>query len=385
MFPDKKRYHESLVLQRHRLRTNAGHLAPLTLQPRLDRNMLARLYILLPYTLTVPEGEEFPIYEMVDGEYRIRLLPPLRDPAALHGRRPEGLTMNGKPAFEANVMRIDFRKEEFNRKAADPIDPPEDIIRRAVSEFHARLRFTTRAAHAQPVSFPWSQWRLEYTNDDGSALEPLEGCARARGSIQVQWSFVGLSRQVWDAIFDLPPEFEVPVWDGLRLDAQAALPNVGTAVVLAATSLEVFISVLLDQLASSQNLDQTLWKWIKERDGKYLQQLSVEEQFDVLLKYLAGHSLKEESLLWEAFKNLKSARNTFVHEGVARVGNSPLTKERATALIGKVDEIVAKVREWIPEHVRWPVPQTKADFQWTHVLIEPSKPVQPAVEGAAGG
>jgi hypothetical protein len=273
--------------------------------------MLARLYILLPYTLTVPEGEEFPIYEMVDGEYRVRFLPPLRDPAMIHGRRPEGLTLNGETAFEANVMRIDFCKEDFDRTAAGPIDPPEDVIRRAVSEFHARLRFTTRAAHAQPVSFPWSQWRLEYTN-------------------------------------------------------------------------EVFISVLLDRLASRQNLDQTLWEWTKERDGKWLQQPSVEEQFDVLLKYLTGHSLKEEAVLWEAFRNLRSARNSFVHEGEARVGNTALTKDSAAVLVARVNDIVAKVREWIPEEMRWPVPQAKVTLEWTQMLIEPSnQAVQPTPDGAA--
>jgi hypothetical protein len=319
----------------------------------------------------VPEGEEFRIYEFADGDYRVRFMPPLRDPGALTGRRPEGLRLNGRPAFEANVMQIDFWREEFDRKASAPIDPPEDIIRRAVSEFHWRLRFTTRAAHAQAVSFPSSRWRLEYTKDDGSPLQPLEGDVRGRGTIQFQWSFVGLSSDVWNNIFGLPPDFHVPVWDGLRLDAQAALPNVGTAVVLAATSLEVFISVLLDELAS-KSLSPTLWKWIRERDGKYLQQPSIEEQFDVLLKQFAGHSLKEDQALWESFKNLRSARNTFVHEGVARVGKAPLTKDAAAVLVNCVNDIIAKVREWIPEDLRWPVPQVKVDLEWTHVLINPS-------------
>src|SRR5262249_40224022 len=231
--------------------------------------------------------------------------------------------------------------------------------------------FTTRAAHAQPVSFPWSQWRLEYTNDDGSSLEAREGYVRGRGALQYQWSFVGLSREVWDNIFGLPPEFEVPVWDALRLDARAALPKVGTAVVLAATSLEVFISILLDRLASRQNIEQTLWEWIKERDGRWLQQPSVDEQFDVLLKYLTGHSLKEEAVLWEAFRNLRAARNSFVHEGEARVGNIALIKDSAAVLVARVDDIVTKVREWIPEDMRWPVPQANLTLEWTQMLIEP--------------
>jgi hypothetical protein len=213
--------------------------------------MLARLYLLMPYAVTVAEGQEFPVAEAKDGDYAVQFLPPMREVAALSGQKPSSLTLDGKPAFEANVMRIDFRKDSFDRKIDSPIDPPEGVIRGAVEAFHVRLRFVTRAAHAQPVSFPPNQesWRLNYTNDDGSPLEACEGHVRSRGTIHTRWSFIGLSRGVWDSMFSLPSDFEVPVWDELHLDALAALPSVGAAVVLAATSLEVFISVLLDNLA----------------------------------------------------------------------------------------------------------------------------------------
>jgi len=281
-------------------------------------------------------------------------------------------------------MRIDFHKEDFDRTADGPTDPPEDVIRRAVTDFHAGLRFTTRAAHASPVSFPWNQWRLDYTKDDGSELETQKGYVKGRGTIQFQFSFIGISPEVWDNAFGLPSGFKIPVWDGLRLDALAALPSVGTALVLAATSLEVFISILLDDLAARQRLSDSLWTWITARGGRTLQQPSVEEQFDVLLKEFTGHTLKEDAALWEAFKNLRSARNSFVHEGVAMVGKTPLSKDDAAVLVGRVDSIIAKIREWIPEDIRWPVPQVQVNLEWTHTLIEPSnRAVQPTPEGAA--
>jgi hypothetical protein len=338
--------------------------------------MLARLYLLMPYTVTVREGEEFPVYEAVDGDYKVLFLPPMRDPAMLKGRRPKSITLDGKPAIEANVMRIDFQKNDFDRASGHSVDPPEQVIQRAVGEFHARLRFTTRAAHAEPVQFPWNQWRLEYTNDDGSPLETREGYVKGRGTQGFRWSFIGLSQEIWDYMFGLPPEFEVPVWDGLRLDAQAALPKVGTALVLAATSLEVFISVLLDDLASHKGMSTPLWDWIKNREGDIRQQPSVEDQFDVLLKEFCGHSLKEEVPLWEAFKNIKTARNTFVHEGTAKIGGSIVTVDKATALIPRVNEIISKVREWIPEKLRWPAPQINVQVEATHALIEPSNQAQ---------
>jgi len=51
--------------------------------------MLARLYILMPYNVIVPEGEEFQIYETQDGDYKVRFLPPQRDPAMMFGPPPE--------------------------------------------------------------------------------------------------------------------------------------------------------------------------------------------------------------------------------------------------------------------------------------------------------
>jgi hypothetical protein len=43
--------------------------------------------------------------------------------------------------------------------------------------------------------------------------------------------------------------------------------------------------------------------------------------------------------LWEAFKNLRAARNSFVHEGVARIGQEPVTKVVAAQLIGRARDI----------------------------------------------
>src|SRR6516162_10108302 len=128
--------------------------------------MLARLYLLMPYAVSLAQGEELPPYEAKDGDYTVRFLQPMTDVNALSGLRPHSLTLDGKAAFEANVMRIDFQKNSFDRGIHSPLDPPEDVIRRAVEEFHYRLRFVTRAAHARPISCSWvDSWILDYTND----------------------------------------------------------------------------------------------------------------------------------------------------------------------------------------------------------------------------
>jgi hypothetical protein len=66
------------------------------------------------------------------------------------------------------------------------------------------------------------------------------------------------------------------------------------------------------------------------------------------------------------------------------VGKTMLSKDDAAVLVGKVDSIIAKIREWIPEEIRWPVPQAQVNLEWTHSLFEPSKQsAQPTPEGAA--
>lgn len=167
-------------------------------------------------------------------------------------------------------------------------------------------------------------------------------------------SFTSLTPEVWKTVHDLTPEFEPPPWDGLLLDAQEELPKIGTAVVLAATALEVFISQILDQLAAEEVVPPELWTWINDR-GDHRLDPSVTEQFDRLLEFFTGHSLKKEvPLLWECVRNLRDARNTFVHQGTAMIGNKPLETARASELIAGSHRIVDTVREWLPEKLQWP-------------------------------
>jgi len=77
------------------------------------------------------------------------------------------------------------------------------------------------------------------------------------------------------------------------------------------------------------------------------------EQFDHLLKILSGYSLKEDGPLWEAFRNLRNARNSFVHEGTARVGRAPVSIDQARQLLGKSMEIIAAIRKRLPEDLQW--------------------------------
>jgi hypothetical protein len=71
------------------------------------------------------------------------------------------------------------------------------------------------------------------------------------------------------------------------------------------------------------------------------------------LKLLSGHSLKERTELWEAFQNLRTARNSFVHEGTAVVGGKAVDADQALKLLARANEVVSCVRDWLPPELRW--------------------------------
>jgi hypothetical protein len=151
-------------------------------------------------------------------------------------------------------------------------------------------------------------------------------------------------------------------------------------VVLAATSLEVFISQVLEALAPKAEPASALWTWINNR-GDWQKEPSVEEQFSSLLGIATGHSLKEDNTLWEAFRHLRTARNSFAHRGVAEVGGKTLSPAAALALIAKADQIVERVREWLPEHERWPIFNVAANVTLTKAILGGTKEDTTTSEG----
>jgi hypothetical protein len=315
--------------------------------------MIARLSVLLPFHLTVPDGQQFPVYQAEDSGYGIHFYPPGRSENAPPLTEEEKITIDGVTAFQADALRIDFRKESFDRRAGTHIDPPEDVIDRAINFFLTRLRHVARAGQVRPIRFPLVTWRMRYLNDDESEFKEEAGLVRGRGTKSFSFSFIALTNKIWTDVFSLPPDYEPPPWESLLLDATVEMPSIGPALVLAATALEVFISRVLDRLAPTKVVPPELWHWINER-GNRLKEPALEEQYDVLMKFLTGHSLKDEPLLWEAFKNLKDARNAFVHEGIAKIGQTPVSTETANKLIASASNIIAKIREWLPNELHWP-------------------------------
>jgi hypothetical protein len=302
--------------------------------------------------MLVPDGAQFTVYSYDDEGYQVSTLPPGRSDLELTVDVPSEIQINDDPGFVADTIRIDFRKETFDRGRNTQFDPPESVIIRAINNFLTRLRYVTGGFQVDHIPFPQASWRLAYLNDDGSELTEDKELVRARGGRQLRLSFVAVNPDVWESMHSLDLGWTPPPWSNLLLNATAALPTVGTAVVLAATALEVFVAQVLDQLAEGSTFPPALWTWLNNR-GDWQKDPSTDEQFDVLLRHFVGHSLKEEPSLWEAFKNLRTSRNTFVHEGVAKVGGKELSTAAATQLLARCREIVDQVRKWLPIDRQW--------------------------------
>lgn len=315
--------------------------------------MKARFSLLLPFVITIPEGEKFPIHEIDDEGYNIRILPLAKTEVPTMQNNADEFSVDGKLAYQTNGLRIDFKKDSFDRKIGIECDPPYTLITRTVNSFLLKLRFVTRGSKIHPINLLQASWHLQYLNDDESELKKVEGLARERFAKSFIFSWVALTNNIWEEIFKLPADYTTPHWDNLLLDAQEALPEIGPSVVLAATALEVFISYILNELAKKSLTPKELWDWINKR-GFWLKEPSVQEQFDGLLKILLGISLKEKSDLWESFKNLRDARNSFVHDGVAKIGQSPISEDKVRELLVKAHEIILFIRTKLPPDLQWP-------------------------------
>jgi hypothetical protein len=156
--------------------------------------MLARLSLATPFAMVAPDNTEYESFEYEDEGYRIVAKPPRTSDLPFRVDVPDHVEMDGAPAFVANAFQFDFYKADFDRGENSPMDPPEEVIRRAVGSLIARLRFVTRGAKIDQVAFPrGSSWRLEYLNDDGTAVAKETGKVRARGARAWAWALTGVS------------------------------------------------------------------------------------------------------------------------------------------------------------------------------------------------
>ena len=335
--------------------------------------MIARFRALLPFTVHVKTGDAMRPHEVVREGEHFRVYPPYRSnrkPSMVNSTIPipfgeveeqlipgpldadPYVLVDGNAAIRADAVQIDLQRSGFDRtivsgRSVLDEDPPVATFFDVANSVLARLRSSLQASIVKPLAFDRGPWVIEYLTDTAESLKVEEGKFRRRMATTGRWETNGLNQALWEHLGSLPADYAPPVWETLLLDASPLLPEVGPAIVLAAAALENLIADCLDFLAAHSTVPPGLWAWINDR-GDYRKEPSTAEQYDVLLRALSSRSLKDEPEMWEAFKNLRDARNSFVHEGRAKIGNKPVTTGEAMVLIVKANQIVEWIEQLLP-------------------------------------
>jgi hypothetical protein len=356
--------------------------------------VIARLRVVLPYFFAVGP-DPLPEFSFRDSEYLITVASPFRSDITaddelldstvtidqMEERLRPRITTPWPPSFLVddtpwelcNVVQIDFfRERPFDRhRGSDPaaLDPPIEYCFDILNSVLARLRIRTMSSFVRPIEPDDVIRRMAYLDESGAEFssDPEGQKIRAVGFRRTKGQVVTLSSKVWESLKDLPHDFRPALWDIVLLDAFGLLENVGlrtdiigmradlgAALVLAHTAVEMRIDDALPRLVPSSPLSDELWDWISVRGRDLDRQPTVEEKLDILLKTLGGSSLKTNARLWQDYQRLRKSRNAFVHRGHLEYDNEPLTREKADRLLRTAVEVLDFIEHQLPEYQRRP-------------------------------
>ena len=342
--------------------------------------MIAQVRILLPFSVWIPEGATLNPIEVKGLTRRVVIHAPQQaevvltnasevDPATPLVDTRDRVVSRAVPDFtdavkwagartlRANLLEVDIHGD-FDRtaaKAQEIVDPLVNTAFMGANSLLLRIRSAAHASRISPVARQSSRWSLEFLSDSGDRLPEETGLFRSYHGKAGSFTLQFVTEAVWEKARSLPSDYEAPRWSDLLLDANSLAPQIGPSLVLASAAIETAIATTLNHLALSSTLPAGLWDWINDRDGDYRKEPSVQERCDVLLKALSGKSLKEEKHLWQAFKEIKEARNNFVHEGKAMIGEKPVSEKQASNLLLNAAAIIQYFENLLPESLRRPI------------------------------
>ncbi len=168
--------------------------------------MIARFSIYMESEVYVQRDAVLPDREMKQDDLIVRIYPPrqaLIDPRDLdftaqtsleeivEGLVPASLPIisdnlftNDKPVFKANLICMDFMKDQFDRPRPSDVnsnanvDPPLPLVFSIANRVLVGLRALSRGQRLRPLNEHSTLWRLEYLNDIGEQLPFEEGSFR---------------------------------------------------------------------------------------------------------------------------------------------------------------------------------------------------------------
>ena len=209
-----------------------------------------------------------------------------------------------------------------------------------------------------------------YLRDDEHLVDEDPLLFRERWVTLSDWKLSGITPSLWQAVSELSAESVRRVWEDLLLDANALFSEVGAAIVLAHSALETFSKATLDKLAKQSATPVKLWEFFFKRK----REPPMDAQLDELLEAFTGHSLKERTDLWQAFKRLQEARNSFAHRGEASIDGKPITRGDLSRILAATRETIDWVEALLPSDWRRPVYQETATFALDRAAFDTDDP-----------
>lgn len=299
---------------------------------------------------------EKPLYEQIEQ------LAPKTHPLQILPIATNNVLLNNEPTVVTNLIVVEVFSENFDRSwvrlektpLAD-LDPAVGPIFNAINHILMSLKIACRSPFVMPIDPMNNYWRVTYHKDDGSLCESNKDAFKGHDHSNFSLKVTPLQNDTWEYVRHNAFREANNTWNGIFIDAQRSMPEVGISLVLAATALETLVAWALDILVEEKQFNKELWDWLMKRDS-YLKEPSVAEKYSELLYHISGMNLKDEKVLWQAFKEIKEARNKYVHEGVSTIGGRSVSVQDAEKLLGKASEIAAWIEQLLPTKYRRHVP-----------------------------
>ena len=207
-----------------------------------------------------------------------------------------------------NCIVIDIRRDFQNLQRAE--EASEELLVKAKKILYDLLNLCRKRGilHIGAVNTEKLDYRLKFFDASGNIM-------KATGVGHLTLPSLPFPSSVWDDICqDLASSNLPEIYEIFLLDAEdVASSEPRRAVLDTAIACEVFIKNFCESASKSRNIDQVIYKALKQSKKKEGELLFY---FHEMLKYLFGHSLKEDNLsLYEKIDCLRLTNNSIKHEG----------------------------------------------------------------------
>jgi hypothetical protein len=290
-------------------------------------------------TIHAPMQSSFDIRPDEDGSFNVNALIDQLQPVA-KPRRYEYVKMNGQFVWHADLLQIDFHRDEFERRKGTAEDPSPAVVEDVVQNIISRVRYTTGSPEFREFGLHETYWITRYLADDGMGLPEDVALIRARVHAPFKFVFSGIDTHSWQASRSLTFAFQPHPWERLYLDAHFLLPEVGPALTLALSAVETAADQLIRDRHPDGNEAESL---IRSR--------RLGQRLDEVARELTGKSLKDETALWSGFNRLRLARNAASHAGKPVLDGREIDPRYAFEIIAASEAILRWVEQrMIPGH-----------------------------------